>query len=241
VNDPAPGDRSAPSTGRAAFAISQAYDYVVAAIGLAFLLGGTIAALIGARKWVLPAPEAAGSFGLSGPTDRNDAIRSLLGALAFAIPGAALFVWHFREGRRRDRRAGHGAWGGVLYFHLVSFIAVLIALGGVVALLHSLRDAVVPFCYAIPGPEGAVVEIPSVSPAPGDPSPIPPIEGPISVPLRSEECFPSSAEAVRSAIDAGIVAAVAGAAWVWHLGRGRRAVHEPDADPVPLEGSPADD
>ena len=40
--------------GRSA-AIAQAYYYVVAAIGLIFVLGGTIAALIALRKWILPA------------------------------------------------------------------------------------------------------------------------------------------------------------------------------------------
>ncbi len=45
--------------------------------------------------------------------------------------------------------------------------------------------------------------------------------------LRSEECYPSTSEALRSALDGVIVASVAGAAWVWHLRRGRQAFDGP--------------
>ena len=45
--------------------------------------------------------------------------------------------------------------------------------------------------------------------------------------LRSEECYPSTSEALRSALDAGIVTAVAGVVWLWHIRRGRRG-SEPD-------------
>jgi hypothetical protein len=123
------------------------------------------------------------------------------------------------------------SWGGVLYFHLVALISIVIALGGVVAALHGLRDAVVPLCY----------ESPSYSEGPlaGDPtfdevSPIPPIELPADFDpelLRSEECYPSTSEALRSALDAGIVTAVGAATWVWHLRRGRGTFDGP-----PVEG-----
>lgn len=228
-----PDDRGAEpsaSSGRAAVVISQTYYYAVAAIGLAFLLGGTIAALIALRKWVLPVGADASEF-FGGPADRNDAPRSFLGALAFAIPGALAFAWHLREGRRREGRAFRASWGGVLYFHLVAFIAVLITMGGVVALLHSLRDAAVPFCYDVPGFDDPVIDIPSVAPGAEGLSPIPPIELPEDVDagvlFSDEECYPSTAEALRSAIDAGIVAVVAGLTWLWHLRRGRRSLEEP--------------
>ncbi|HUF57942.1 MAG TPA: hypothetical protein VMR89_00395, partial [Actinomycetota bacterium] len=124
-------------------------------------------------------------------------------------------------------RVSRAPWGGVLYFHLVALISIAIALGGVVAALHGLRDAVVPFCYESPGSSGG--------PLAGDPtfdqiSPIPPIELLADFDpelLRSEECYPSTSEALRSASDGGIVVSVAGAAWVWHLRRGRRAVDGP--------------
>ena len=206
--------------GRSA-AIAQAYYYVVAAIGLIFVLGGTIAALIALRKWVLPASNDPSE--LFGPTpDSNDAARSFLGALAFAIPGALVLVWHLREARRHaGRRASSRSWGETLYLHLVAAISLLIALGGAVAMLHALRDSAVPFCYensSSSGPlvegsdSGEVIELP----ADFDPKV-----------LRSEECYPSTSEALRSALDAGIVTSVAGVVWLWHLGRGRRG-SEPD-------------
>ena len=137
-------DPVGPSRGAA---IAQAYYYVVAAIGLIFVLGGTIAALIALRKWILPVSGDPSEF-FGSPPDSNDAIRSLLGALAFAIPGALVLVWHLREARRQaGRRASSRSWGETLYLYLVAAISLLIALGGAVAMLHALRDAVVPFCY----------------------------------------------------------------------------------------------
>ena len=221
-----PGEQDPASSGRGAVYLSQAYYYVVAAVGLLFLLGGAIAALIALRKWVLPISEAAesGSFGTS--VDRNDAARSFLGALAFAIPGALLFAWHLPEARRREGRPGSRAsWGGVLYFHLVALVSLMIALGGVVAALHALRDSVVPSCYELPGIDPPLTEGPTLE---GEQSPIVEIDIPADSPLlESEECRPSTPEALRSALDAGIVTTVAGAAWVWHLRRGRRALDGP--------------
>ena len=229
MNGPDPEPHPPPFSDRAAIVISQAYYYVVAAIGLAFLLGGAIAALIALRKLILPLSEAAGSSGpFGGPGDSNDTARSFLGALAFAIPGALVLAWHLREARRRESgRELRATWGGVLYFHLVALISILIALGGVVTALHGLRDAVVPFCYESRGySEGPLAAAPTFDGA----SPIPPIELPADFDpelLRSEDCYPSTPEALRSALDAGIVASVAGAAWAWHLRRGRRAFDGP--------------
>ena len=215
-----PDPQSPPFSGRAVVVISQAYYYVAAAVGLAFLLGGGIAALIALRKLVLPLSESAGSFG--GLSDSNDTARSFLGALVLA--------WHLREARRREgSRVARASWGGVLYFHLVALIALLIALGGAVATLHSLRDSVMPLCYEIPGPVVPPVEGPVTgSGLEGEVSPIDvPIEVDSPLLAQQEECYPSTSEALRSALDAGIVAVVAGAAWLWHLRRGRRTVDGP--------------
>ena len=207
-------------------AIAQAYYYVVAAIGLLFVLGGTIAALIALRKWILPASGDPSEF-FGPPADSNDAARSFLGALAFAIPGALVLVWHLREARRHaGRRASAGPWGYTLYLHIVAAISLLIALGGVVAMLLSLRDSVLPFCY-----DTSSFSVPPVVGSgigegfEGEVSPIPPIDLPADFDpeiLRSEDCYPSTSEALRSALDSGIVSSVAGVVWLWHLGRGRR-------------------
>jgi hypothetical protein len=226
VNEAAgpPQDPVARSRGTA---IAQAYYYVVAAIGLIFVLGGTIAALIAVRRWILPAGDPSGFFG---PADENDAPRSLLGALSFAIPGALVLVWHLREARRREGHRGPPSpWGSALYLYLVALISLAIALGGVVAMGHALRDSVLPVCYDT-GFEGPVTIDPGLGPGFEDGgSPIPPIELPADFApevLRSEECYPSSSEALRSALDAGIVTGVAGAVWLWHLRRARRAPDE---------------
>lgn len=222
-----PRDSIGPSRGTA---IAQAYYYVLAAIGLIFVLGGTIAALIALRKWILPASGDPSDF--FGPPDENDAARSFLGALAFVIPGALVMVWHLREARRREGRRGPpGPWGNALYLHLVAAISLLIALGGVVVTGHALRDAVVPLCYDTGFGSGPLIPEGEVGGSfDEEGSPIPPIElGPGLDPgvFRSEECYPSSSEALRSALDASIVAAAAGAVWLWHLRRARR---DPETD-----------
>jgi Domain of unknown function (DUF5671) len=229
-----PDEQTPASSGRAATVISQTYYYVVAAVGLAFLLGGLIAALIALRKWVLPISDVGSSGFYGGPLDRNDAARSFLGALAFAIPGALVLTWHLRQARRREgRRTSRESWGGVLYFHLVALISVMIALGGVVASLHAVRDWALPICYDPPRAELAPVESP-VSGSGLDGSPIADPQYPVDLNpgvLKQQECYPSSSEALRSVLDGVIVASVAGGTWVWHLRRGRRALDEP-----PLEG-----
>jgi hypothetical protein len=76
VTEGEPGDEEDPaSSGRGAVYVSQAYYYVVAAVGLLFLLGGAIAALIALRKWILPISETAdrsGFLGTSVDTMRRD-------------------------------------------------------------------------------------------------------------------------------------------------------------------------
>jgi uncharacterized protein DUF5671 len=233
VNEP---DEQPPASfGRGATVISQAYYYVVAAVGLIFLLGGLIAALIALRKWVFPISETGSSF-YGGTVDRNDAARSFLGALAFAIPGAFILAWHLREARRREgRRYARESWGGVLYFHLVALISLLIALGGVVATLDALRDWALPICYDPPRAELSPVEGPvSGSGFEGEGSPVVDPQYPVDLNpgvLKQQECYPPSSEAIRSVVDGLIVASVAGFTWVWHLRRGRRTLDGP-----PLEG-----
>jgi hypothetical protein len=225
-----PNEQIPASSGRGAIVISQAYYYVVAAVGLIFLLGGLIAALIALRKWVFPISDVVpASYG--GPVDRNDAARSFLGALAFAIPGALVLWWHLREARRREgRRASRESWGGVLYFHLVALITLMIALGGVVATLHAVRDWALPICYAPPRVELSPIESAvSGSGLAGEGSPILDPQFPVDLKpgvLKQQECYPPSSEAIRSVVDGAIVASVAGVTWLWHLWRGRRTLDE---------------
>jgi hypothetical protein len=227
-----PDEQTPTSSGRGATVISQTYYYVVAAVGLIFLLGGLIAALIALRKWVFPISDVVPAI-YGGTVDRNDAARSFLGALAFALPGSLVLWWHLREARRREgRRTSRESWGGVLYFHLVALISLMIALGGVVATLHAVRDWALPICYDTNG-----VLAPVEGPVSGsglEGSPIADPQYPVDLNpgvLKQQECYPSASEALRSVLDGVIVASVAGGTWVWHLRRGRRALDEP-----PLEG-----
>lgn len=228
-----PDEQTPASSGRGATVISQTYYYVVAAIGLIFLLGGLIAALIALRKWVFPISEVGSGF-YGGPLDRNDAARSFLGALAFAIPGALVLAWHLREARRREgRRTSRESWGGVLYFHLVALISLMIALGGVVAALHAVRDWALPICYEPPRAELTPVEGPVSGSGLEGGSPVVDPQYPVDLNpgvLKQQECYPPSSEALRSALDGMIVASVAGGTWVWHLRRGRRALDEPSIE-----------
>ena len=228
-----PDEQTPASSGRGATVISQTYYYVVAAVGLIFLLGGLIAALIALRKWVFPIAETGSSF-YHGTVDRNDAARSFLGALAFAVPGAIALWWHLREARRREgHRITRESWGGVLYFYLVALISLLIALGGVVATLHALRDWALPICYEPPVAELSSVEgAVSGSGLAGEGSPVVDPQYPVDLNpgVLKEQCYPPSSEAIRSVIDGVIVASVAGVTWVWHLRRGRRALDEPLLD-----------
>ena len=226
-----PEEQTPASSGRGATVISQAYYYVVAAVGLIFLLGGLIAALIALRKWVFPISETGSSF-YGGTVDRNDAARSFLGALAFAIPGALVLWWHLREARRREgHRVSRESWGGVLYFYLVALITVMIALGGVVATLHAVRDWALPTCYEPPRAElSPVGGTASGSGLEGEGSPAVDPQYPVDLNpgvLKQQECYPPSSVAIRSVVDGVIVASVAGVTWVWHLRRGRRMLDGP--------------
>jgi hypothetical protein len=231
VTDPVPEHQPAPFSGRAAFTIAQSYYYVAAVVGIGLLLGGVIEALIGVRQLVLPASTS----GVGGPyvetasTASRDAVRSVLGGLAFAIPGAVVFLWHIREARRREVRSVVGTfWGSALYSHLVALVALSIAVGGTISLLHSLRDAALPLCYPIPD-----LGVPPVSatPVPGLSPPVITISPSPEIVQAERRCYPPASEALRSAADSFIVASVAGATWAWHLRRGRRIDAAPPAGP----------
>ena len=212
---------SSPFSGRAAFAISQSYYYVAAVAGVAITLGGTIAALIALRQWVLPSSD--GGFGGGVDTSR-DAARTFLGALAFVVPGVFVFLLHIREARRRERAYRPGTfWGSALYFHLVALVSLLIALGGAISALHSLVDAALPYCY---GPPVAVPSIATPAPGTGYEVSISP-EATDALSDLQRNCYPEPSDALRSAVDATIVTVVAGAVWWWHLRRGRREFEPP--------------
>jgi hypothetical protein len=200
--------------------ISQTYYYVVAAIGVGLLLGGGIAALVGLRQWLLPSE----GFGSDAAASRN-AVRTLLGGLAFAIPGATILATHLREARRREGIVPPGAhWGSSLYFHLVAFASLMIAVGGVITLLHSAIDAAFPQCFAFSTPLEDGVSIP----AQGTPiSGLSPSREPVVIEAQPDDCYPEPSDALRSALDAAIVTAVAGGVWWWHLRRGRSATVAP--------------
>lgn len=229
MSDPEPELDPAPFSGRAAFAIAQSYYYLAAVIGVGLLLGGVIGTLIGLRELVLPG--STGSIGgFTEDTASRDALRSVLGGLAFAIPGGLVFLWHIREARRREARAVPGTfWGSALYFHLVALVSISIAVGGTIALLHSLRDAAVPLCYPTPD-----IALPPVTGTPVPGLGTPPITispAPEGVLTQQENCYPRTSDALRSAADALIVAGVSGATWAWHLRRGRRTEPAPPAGP----------
>ena len=119
-------------TGRAAYALSQLYYYLVAIVAIGFVIGGTIAALIAVRQLAWPDPWSV----------TRQSVEALLQGLAFAVPGALAAWWHLGQARKREGRVAAGAfWGRSLYFHAVAFLAYVVALGGVVATLFTLIDA----------------------------------------------------------------------------------------------------
>jgi hypothetical protein len=112
----------------------------------------------------------------------------------------------------------------------VALISLMIALGGVVATLHAVRDSALPICYAPPRAELSPVEGPLSSGGyAGEGSPIVDPQYPVDLNpgvLKQQDCYPPSSEAIRSVVDGVIVASVAGGTWVWHLRRGRRTLDE---------------
>jgi hypothetical protein len=189
----APTPAHEPHAGRAAYVIAQLYYYVVSAIGVAFVLGGVIGMLFGVRALILP-----NEF-----QETRDAVRTMLHGFAFALPGALLLWWHLREARRGEGRAVPPSfWGRPLYFHLVAFVALWFAVGGVVVALNAAVDGAVPYCF----------------------------EEPVARPAGDEavvaECHPEPAEAGRRAFDGAIFVLAAGPVWWWHLRQGRRATAE---------------
>jgi hypothetical protein len=219
----------------------DAYEGVATAVGVVFVLIGAISLAIALRQLVLPA--STGDLGIPsvfgpGLEGKHAALRSFLGALAFAVPGLLVVAWHRREGNRRRQTAPPPGvtWSRSLSLHLVALISLVIATGAIVAMLDSFRDSVWPQCYpSFFGGGSTTLPTPPVA---GDPvTPLPPIsiEPPITIPDPSfapePECFPQTAEALRSALDAGLVAAVAGGTWAWHLRRGRRIDAAPPAGP----------
>jgi hypothetical protein len=192
--DLAPQRPREPEPGGAAHTIGQLYYYLVAAIGVAFVLGGVIGLLFGVRTLVLPREFE----------ESRDAVRTMLHSLPFLLTGLALAWWHVGEARRReDRLVAPAFWGRSLYFHLVAFVALWFAVGGVIALLTAGVEAAVPNCVYVaePVPEGEVA--PEVSP--------------------QRECYVEPAEVGRRALDGAIFVIAAGPVWWWHLREGRRA------------------
>jgi hypothetical protein len=126
----------------------------------------------------------------------------MLQGLAFVLPGLLVLWWHLREARRREARmAGPAFWGSSLYYHGVALVALFFVLGGAVGILMSLVDAILPSCFQSAGP---LVELP---------------RGTTSV---GSECYPTAAQAGRSAFNAAIFVIAAGPIMWWHLRQGRR-------------------
>ena len=220
---------------------AAAYAAVASAIAVAFLLIAAISLLLALRKWVLPASgEGFGSGFFGAPIEGEEAaLRSLLGAAAFAIPGVLVLLWH----RRRETRLPSAepwdrvGWSDSLFLHLVALISLVVAMGGSVAVLTSLRDAVWPQCFPSFAGGGTVTAPPLDAPPAFDETVTPPplisIEPPISIPIDpgfapEPDCFPETSEALRGALDAGIVAVVAGGTWAWSI---RRVRGEPAPPP----------
>jgi hypothetical protein len=222
---------------------ATAYPAVASAIAVIFLLIAAISLLLALRKWVLPASgEGFGSGFFGSPIEGEEAaLRSLLGAGAFAVPGILVLLWH----RRRDARApsaerwDHVGWSESLFLHLVALISLVVAMGAAVAVLTSLRDSVWPQCFPAFTGGGIVTAPPLDAPPISDQTVTPPplisIEPPISIPLDpgfapEPDCFPETSEALRGALDAGIVAVVAGGTWAWFIGRARRQPPPPPGE-----------
>lgn len=232
--DPDGGPASPPSTDR----LRRAYLAFAGAFGVVLLLIAATSLLIALRQWLLPSSDDGFGGSFLGPATEgsNAAVRSLLGAAALALPGAAIVLWHRREAGRTDRPATDPvAWGRSLFLHLVAAVTLVIAGAAAVVALQSVRDAVAARCFpsfrdvGSPADPGA-----GYSGGTGTAPPLttfePPLttfEPPISIPIDpgfapEPECYPRTGDALRNALDAGLVAGVAGATWAWHLGRTRQ-------------------
>jgi hypothetical protein len=202
VSEPGPRVESPPEpsatpggagTSRAAHAIAQLYYYLVAAVGVAFVLGGVIGLLMGVRTLVLPDEFE----------ESRDAVRTMLQSLLFVLTGLALAWWHLGEARRGEgKRVATAFWGRALYFHLVAFVALWFAVGGVIGMLSAGVEAALPRCAPTIPPEEAEL-IPEGQEIP-------------------RECYPEPAEAGRRAVDGAIFVIAASPLWWWHLRQGRR-------------------
>ena len=187
--------------GKGAYVISQLYYYGAAVIGVAFLLGGAIAGLLGLRTLVLPREFQT----------VRDGVRGLLNGVAFALPGLALAWWHLREARRRDGGPFTDAfWGSSLYFHLVSLVALGFVLVGTIGVLTALVDLAVPHCFS----DQAIWEV---------------TVGGETTTQALRECYPSASEAARSTLDFALVLAVGAPVFLWHLREGRKLTGSPPA------------
>ena len=183
--------------GKGAYVLSQLYYYGAAVIGVGFLLGGAVSAIIGLRTLVLPEEFQSA----------RDGVRGLLMGVAFAGPGFLLAWSHVREARRRDGGPYTDAfWGASLYFHLVGLVALGFVLTGTIGILTSSVDLAVPHC------EPAFWEV-TVEP------------GGMTESVR--ECYPSAEEAGRRALDFALVLLVSVPVWLWHLREGRKLVGAP--------------
>jgi hypothetical protein len=222
---------------------ATAYPAVASAIAVIFLLIAAISLLLALRKWVLPASgEGFGSGFFGSPIEGEEAaLRSLLGAAAFAVPGILVLLWHRRRAAGVSNAEGWNrvGWSDSLFLHLVALISLVVAMGGSVAVLTSLRDAVWPQCYPSFAELGPVTAPPLDAPPAFDETVTPPplisIEPPISIPIDpgfapEPDCFPETSEALRGALDAGIVAVVAGGTWAWFIRRARREPPPPPSE-----------
>jgi hypothetical protein len=205
---------SAPASpeSRGAHVISQIYYYVAAVGGFGLFLGGTIAVLFGLRELVLPREFET----------TRDGVSVLLHGVAFVLPGVAIMWWHLRQARKREERPPTTVfWGRVLYYHLVALVSLLFVVIGTVGILTNLSEALTNEC------DGIASSSVRTLPHQGELEFAPEVMG-----SRLEACYPTREDALRNAVDAGIVLVVAGPVFGWHLRQGRRLTA-----PAPEAGS----
>ena len=162
---------------------------------MAFLLGGSIATVIGLRELV---------FHLNlqlvhqGP-------RSVLNGLAFVLTGGVVAFWHLREVRTRAGDAPRPVfWGGALYAHVVALFALIVAMVGTVIALMGVVSLAFPVCVSNPVMAGGSAGFISSGSLPGE-----------------TFCLSTSKASAIGILNGVIVLALAGAVWLWHLRQGR--------------------